>query len=711
VSPNGAPTRPRSILARIKEINTPKSVEDSVLVRCMVTACVMLSVWIAYSQAAIGAEDLVIGEVGTAIGSVYAYAFRRRASIPLKVLLAAASTYAMVRSTEGILAAARIGNLPSLIQPLASLFTWVSAIHSFDTPARKDLLYSVAGAAMLVMAASATATGSDFLLQLAVFALLASATLVASYWAATGKRASLPSLLRQSAASLGMASLAFLGAALVVPAPQPLQGIKLPASLNLKVLLGNPTTFYDSGALSDQQAREALPGRDATRIGGYIGFARELNTAIRAAFSNEVIMRVRTTRPDFLVAETYDRFDGQSWSQSPFHPHSIAGPSPFYIPTPPDQVPGSPSNEAIETVYVQRSLPNLILYEENPVEVIYPGVLLAAGPGSSILTPLAMEKGTIYTVISYLTRASPEELRAAFAPGQPPTYGLSKTQAADYLSTPKDYPAVKRLAESITKGAPTVYDKVAAIEDWMRRHLRYSLDIPPLAPGQDAVETLLFDQRVGYCEQFSTALAIMLRTIGIPAREAVGYLPVSYNPFTGLYEIRPRDAHAWVQVWYGPRYGWQNTDPTTDVPNANPTAAGVLLSYLGSSLRHNEPAWIGAASGALLAIAILVGHRRLPRLARLRRPVPRTLAKLRRLALKQGARRPETLTVEELVAAAIPSSAPENPLLAKSAARLTGLLNRAIYDDEAKEGELGEEILRAFAELRRAAREKAAARQ
>ena len=90
----------------------------------------------------------------------------------------------------------------------------------------------------------------------------------------------------------------------------------------------------------------------------------------------------------------------------------------------------------------------------------------------------------------------------------------------------------------------------------------------------------LFGNRRGYCEQISTSLTVMLRTLGVPAREATGYVPGPYNPLTDLYEVQAKDAHAWVQVWF-PGYGWQSFDPTADVPLANPSPANGLAHDAG----------------------------------------------------------------------------------------------------------------------------------
>ena len=103
----------------------------------------------------------------------------------------------------------------------------------------------------------------------------------------------------------------------------------------------------------------------------------------------------------------------------------------------------------------------------------------------------------------------------------------------------------------------------------MADHIQYTTDIPPLAPGADAVTSFLFGTRLGYCEQISTATVVMLRSLHIAARETVGYVPGPYDPITDLYDVQAKDAHAWVQVWF-PGYGWQSFDPTAAVPAGQP---------------------------------------------------------------------------------------------------------------------------------------------
>jgi hypothetical protein len=160
---------------------------------------------------------------------------------------------------------------------------------------------------------------------------------------------------------------------------------------------------------------------------------------------------------------------------------------------------------------------------------------------------------------------------------------------------------VAALAKKITAGDTDNYDKVQSLIAWMGAHTRYSTDIPPLPAGADTVDEFLFGNRVGFCEQISTSLAVMLRSIGIPTREAVGYVPGPYDPITDLYQVRANDAHAWVQVWF-PGYGWQSFDPTAVVPLANPAPGTAALNYVGRALRRIP---IVPVAGALLTFGLV----------------------------------------------------------------------------------------------------------
>ncbi|GGD39513.1 transglutaminaseTgpA domain-containing protein [Pseudoxanthomonas indica] len=97
---------------------------------------------------------------------------------------------------------------------------------------------------------------------------------------------------------------------------------------------------------------------------------------------------------------------------------------------------------------------------------------------------------------------------------------------------------------------------------WIRRDFAYTLDTP--LPGRDGADEFLFDQQAGYCEHFSSAFTVLMRSAGVPARVVVGYAGGVRNPFGDYWVVRNQDAHAWTEVWLAGR-GWVRVDPTAAV--------------------------------------------------------------------------------------------------------------------------------------------------
>ena len=125
----------------------------------------------------------------------------------------------------------------------------------------------------------------------------------------------------------------------------------------------------------------------------------------------------------------------------------------------------------------------------------------------------------------------------------------------------------------MTAGAPTTYDAVTAVE----RHLRQGYAYDEAPPDDDVpLRAFLFEDRAGYCQQFSGAMALMLRTIGIPSRVASGFSPGEREQGGGAFQVSDRDAHSWVEVYFN-GIGWVAFEPT---PSAAP--AGPQLSELAA---------------------------------------------------------------------------------------------------------------------------------
>lgn len=170
-----------------------------------------------------------------------------------------------------------------------------------------------------------------------------------------------------------------------------------------------------------------------------------------------------------------------------------------------------------------------------------------------------LRAGDEYTVTSSISIASAGALRSAGL-NYPEWITRLYLQGATSIS-----PRVRDLAAQITaaSGAVTPYDQAKAIERWLRTNIIYNESIPAPPAGSDPMEWFLFDSRQGYCNYYATAMILMLRSIGVPARMAAGFAQGTWDAERGAFLVREQDAHTWVEVFF-PGYGWVEFEPTAD---------------------------------------------------------------------------------------------------------------------------------------------------
>ncbi len=173
-----------------------------------------------------------------------------------------------------------------------------------------------------------------------------------------------------------------------------------------------------------------------------------------------------------------------------------------------------------------------------------------------------LDPGMSYSVVSRQTVVTEKALREA---------GTDYPQAIldKYLQLPETFStnvvalAQEMIADRFPNAAsdpPTVYDQAKTIEQYLRT-IEYNDAIPAPPPDRDPIEYFLFDIKQGYCDYYATAMATMLRSLGIPARTASGYAEGLYSEEDHFYTIREVDAHTWVEVYF-PTYGWIEFEPT-----------------------------------------------------------------------------------------------------------------------------------------------------
>ena len=187
---------------------------------------------------------------------------------------------------------------------------------------------------------------------------------------------------------------------------------------------------------------------------------------------------------------------------------------------------------------------------------------------NSISNPFHNFANVRYDAVSDLPRVPADLLRKASA-----TYPDAVREV--YLQLPHLDPRIPALAKQIAGRALNPYDQARTVEQYLRLHYAYTLDLGG-ATSADPLAHFLFERRAGHCEYFAAAMTVMMRSLGVPARYVNGFLPGEYNDLGGDFIVRASDAHSWVEVLF-PEYGWVTFDPT---PPSDEAAAS-LFSQMG----------------------------------------------------------------------------------------------------------------------------------
>ncbi len=528
--------------------------------------------------------------------------------------------------------------------PLAELLVSLEAVRAFALRSRRELRFALASSLALIGVAGALALSMSFAAFAAVWASAAALALMLAYRSeltelrrtAPGTRRSAPLPVR--ALVLTILAVGALGTAafLLVPAAKSSRLLAFTAKLPNQISVPNPGGLSNPSLGRDDPGR---PGDDtsgpAPKSFGYFGFADRLDTSVRGRPDDTLVMRVRSSAPDFWRGQTFDTWDGRTWTLSDPRTAVVSNGSPIQLLQPADE-PQVAGEELIQTFALEIEGPNLIFAASQPTQVYIPQAAVFETTDGAIRTGVELERGAVYTVVSRRPRSTVARLRAngdASRTVTPPelirrytTLGPIPRRVAD-------------LAARLAAGRASTYDTVMAMQAWMGDNTQYSLDIPALPSGEDAVERFLFVDRIGFCEQIASSLVVMLRSQGIPARLAVGYTPGERNPFTGFYEVRARDAHAWAEVYF-PGIGWQAFDPTAQVPLAGDPPVDAARVGLRDYLARHLPD-LTSPLGAVLGLAAIAGvvasyRRRLQEMwQRLQRRRHRTWAELQLARLEQ----------------------------------------------------------------------------
>jgi transglutaminase-like putative cysteine protease len=337
--------------------------------------------------------------------------------------------------------------------------------------------------------------------------------------------------------------------------------------------------------------------------------------------STATVLTVTEHRPALLKLIALDRFDGVAFVRSSAPPGSAQLDRPA-----PHSALAALSQQSVTVTVAGLHSPQLVTGGGVPERVEWltghlpPLDVTSDGVLSLSSSPPA---GTRYRITSYAPNATQQQMRAApraypraylpyasfEVPGAPPKAGLLRLQAGTGGTvitppapgvSPASVPAMRArieaspyagafaLAQRLAAAEPNSYDVAARIDEYLRAHYQYN-EHPPLTLYP--LESFLTGSDGGYCQQFSGAMALLLRLDGIPARVAEGFAPGSFDASLGSWTVRALDAHAWVEVYFT-GIGWVPFDPTPPQPDEGLTGAGLgaLNRGVGASTVPSSPA-------------------------------------------------------------------------------------------------------------------------
>jgi len=577
-----------------------EEVEDSLWLRILVQALVVVGI----IATDVASENYISlwAVPASVVGATWSWYRRRDRNIPMKFCIAIGMLWAL---------AAFLGNLRDSLndtrQILAELLIQLQVLHSFDLPRRKDLGYSMVIGLILLGVAATLSQTMAFAPLLLLFLAIALPVLVLDYRARLGLKPTLTgegkkpkivfpfSLKRLSflllvVVGLGLSIFAFLPRVpgyqlrtFPVSSPIEFQGNFDPSNIK------NPGYGRGKG---NQQGNGSGIGKNKEKGAGelddtfYYGFNSIINQNLRGILKPKVVLRVRSQAEGFWRVMAFDKYTGQGWEISRNKLNQTIQRTIWsyqhFLPTFPTK---SPTQEVVQTYTVVSELPNIIPAMAQARQLFFPTQQIALDAERSLRSPVGLNEGLTYTVISEVPIRDRTVLSKASTnyPQKIKKYYLEVPEAIKekVRKRTEEILANKNKVATTNKKITSDYEKALYLAQYLKQNPNYKLEnlAPFLEDKEDLVEAFLFgyknspaNQKVtgGYPDHFTTVYTIMLRSIGIPTRVVAGFAPGNFNPFTGLYVVRNTDAYLMTEVYFRD-YGWFAFDPIPGHPLIPPS--------------------------------------------------------------------------------------------------------------------------------------------
>jgi hypothetical protein len=541
-------------------------IEDSIAIRLAIFYLVfisILSVWYFLNLSAVYIGGVLLF---TAFGYIFSYLRRRKNNVVLKIFMTIGMLYLLRQFFVEL-----IKNPFDPRVPLAVFLINLNTLHSLDLPTRLDLSFSFFISLILMVISGIFARESFFL----VFIIFYFLGFVITLFLLNNYK---PSFSRVAISFFTVLLIGFLLFPILpknirIGFRQDIMSQLITRITNIQGELSSPYSVQNTNLYKLPEGRKIPPLPFNKEE--YYGFAPFVDLRQRGMLSSALVFRVLTSWEVYHRGIAFDTYNGFGWYQSKEEIKDVATMSqPFLLKN-------NPPTENIlnrATYFIEKDIPsNIIFLPYNTQRLYFPSPLIFRDGEEGYRAPFDLPKGLIYTSFYMDIYPSAKDLLNAEIP--------DKYKFRRYLELPNLPKRIYDLTFEITKSYEKPWDKLMAIKKYLEKY-EYSLDIPPLPDNIDAVDDFLFVTKKGYCEQFASAFAVMARIIGIPSRFITGYSPGDLNPWTGMYEVKVKNAHAWVEVYLEP-VGWIPIDPTPFTPlveERDKSLSVNLLSVLFASI-------------------------------------------------------------------------------------------------------------------------------
>jgi protein-glutamine gamma-glutamyltransferase len=636
--PSSSATLQSSIFTKIQQqmaMMPRTSPEESLLLRILVQSMVVVGIVAtdiaAETQMSLWAVPLSI------LGATWSWYHRHGRNIGAKFGLALAMLGAL-----GYFVSHLIGSINDTRLVLAELLVQMQVIHTFDLPRRKDLGYSMTIGLILIAVAGTLSQTLTFAVLLLIFLTIAIPVLFLDY----RSRLQLAPLAMTNPTQIANIGLPWrslsqllgvvIAIGLVIFALMP----RFPGyqgSLPVSAPIQYEQKKFDGKGINNpgyqRKGKAGSGGKSAPQIDGkgggdqdngklddnfYYGFNSQINQNLRGVMKPKVVMRVRSQAPGFWRALAFDRYTGQGWEisrndktikvQRPAwdYKFTISHPSTKTL-----------TKQVIQSYTALEELPNIIPGMSLATELYFPTSEVAVDLEGSLRSPVGLQQGLTYTVVSQVPYRDRTKLDQATT-NYPAKISQYYLQIPDQIA-PKLQKYTQDLVDysvqnQVGKNSPALssnYAKALYLAQYLKQHYRIPQDpvgLDRVPAGEDLASWFLFRcegkstscEAGGYGDHFATAYTMMLRSIGIPARLAVGFDPGRFNPFTGFYEVSNTDAHALTEVYF-PDHGWFAFDPIPGHPLIPPgvdedqtfSTIQQIWNWVAGWLPSPVTAWLG----------------------------------------------------------------------------------------------------------------------